>query len=72
MATKCENCDRLLGALANIAEARGRFSRNPLTYAENTIKDMVEIAQTALIPPPGKPGARSDARAPGGGETDDA
>lgn len=35
-------------ALAEIAEGKGRFSRDPLTHASNTVEDMKAIAVAAL------------------------
>ncbi len=34
-------------ALFTIAQGRGRFSRDPMTHAENTIEDMKRIATAA-------------------------
>jgi hypothetical protein len=39
---------RLREALEKITEGRGRFSRDRLTFAENTIEDMKAIAHDAL------------------------
>ena len=39
-------------ALAEIAEGRGAFNRDPLRHAENCINEMVAIAQRALNPEP--------------------
>jgi hypothetical protein len=36
-------------ALAIISEGRGRFSRDPLTHADNTIEDMKAHAAKALV-----------------------
>lgn len=59
----CSDCDRtfpadlatmtirakyLEDALQQISEGRGRFSRDPLTHASNTIDDMMAIAVGAL------------------------
>lgn len=35
-------------ALKKIAEGRGRYSRDPLTHADNTIEDMKAVASAAL------------------------
>jgi len=35
-------------ALKRISKAEGRFSRDPLTHATNTIEDMVEIADAMI------------------------
>lgn len=35
-------------ALQEIEKGMGRFSRDPLTHAENTIEDMQKIAHAAL------------------------
>jgi len=40
--------DELIEALQAIARAEGRYSRDPLTHASNTIDDMVALANTAL------------------------
>jgi hypothetical protein len=40
--------DRLRDALQRITERKGRFSRDPLTHASNTIEDMAGIAERAL------------------------
>lgn len=45
----------LTKALAEIAEGRGAFSRDPLTHAENTIDSMKEIARAALAATEGDP-----------------
>lgn len=39
---------RLRGALGEIAKGEGRFSRDPLTHAGNTIEDMIALAKAAL------------------------
>jgi len=38
----------LLAALEDIAEGVGRFSKDPLTHAENCIEDMKAIARAAI------------------------
>jgi len=38
----------LEGSLREIAKGEGRFSRDPLTHATNTIEDMKAIAEAAL------------------------
>ena len=40
--------ERLRAALSEIAEGRGAFSRDPLTHADNCIRDMKQIAESAL------------------------
>ncbi len=45
---------RLHEALQKILEGRGRYSRDRLTHAENTIEDMLALARAALLPPPEK------------------
>ena len=42
--------DRLRKALEEIAKGEGRFSRDPLTHANNTVQDMKAIALAALNP----------------------
>ena len=39
---------QLLEALREIAKGEGRFSRDPLTHASNTIEDMKAIAEAAI------------------------
>ena len=39
---------RLREALKEIAKVEGRYSRNPLTHASNTIEDMQDLAIAAL------------------------
>jgi hypothetical protein len=52
LATKCRDLhDRLenaLAALREIARGEGRFSRDPLEHASNTIEDMKRLATDAL------------------------
>lgn len=50
-AERDEEVGRLRAALVEIAEGRGRFSRNPLLHAENTIEDMKNAANGALHQP---------------------
>lgn len=38
----------LLEALQQIAEGKGRFSRDPLTHASNTVEDMKALAEAAI------------------------
>jgi hypothetical protein len=38
----------LLEALRQVAEGKGRFSRDPLTHADNTIEDMKALAIAAI------------------------
>ena len=38
----------LLDALLEIAKGEGAFSLDPLTFANNTIENMIEIANTAI------------------------
>ena len=38
----------LLAALREITKGEGAFSRDPLTFANNTIENMKEIANTAI------------------------
>ncbi len=45
---KAEN-EKLREALIQIAKGEGRFSRDPLTHASNTIEDMKALADTALL-----------------------
>lgn len=45
---RADEITRLKGALRKIAEGRGRFSRDPLTFATNVIEDMKGIATSAL------------------------
>jgi DNA repair exonuclease SbcCD ATPase subunit len=40
--------NRLRAALEEIAKGEGRYSKDPLTHASNTIEDMIEIAREAL------------------------
>lgn len=40
--------ERLREALEEIAEGKGRFSRDSLQHAENAIEDMKALARTAL------------------------
>ncbi len=42
--------DALADALREISEGKGRFSKDPLTHASNTIEDMCEIARAAINP----------------------
>ena len=35
-------------ALREIAKGKGAYSMDPLTHAENTIRDMIGLATTAL------------------------
>jgi hypothetical protein len=48
--------DSLVEALERIAAGEGRYSRDPLTHATNTVEDMQTIARDALAslaaPPP--------------------
>ena len=39
----------LEAALRKIARGEGRYSRDTLTFATNTIEDMVKVAQDALL-----------------------
>lgn len=39
---------RLKEALREIMKGEGRFNRDPLIHASNTIEDMIEIAREAL------------------------
>ena len=41
-------------ALKEISEGKGRFSRDPLTHAENCIEDMKNLALKALAKAEGK------------------
>ena len=43
-----QEVNRLRTALSEIAEGRGRFSRDPFEHASNTIEDMKAIAVAAL------------------------
>ncbi len=43
-----DDIQRLRAALTEIAKGEGRYSRNPLTHAENTIVDMRSLATAAL------------------------
>src|SRR3990167_11034108 len=52
---KCPYCERLnvanarlIEALKEISEGKGRYSMDKLTHAENTIQDMKEIAKQAI------------------------
>ena len=45
---------KLLEALQEITEGKGRFSLDHLTHAENTIEDMKEIARAAIAAAEGK------------------
>lgn len=47
--------NRLMDALKEISKGMGRFSRDPLTHADNTIEDMKRLANKALE---GKPLSR--------------
>jgi hypothetical protein len=38
----------LLEALRKIEQGEGRFSRDPLTHASNTIEDMIAVARAAI------------------------
>lgn len=38
----------LVAALTQITKGEGRFSRDPLTHASNTIEDMIQLAERAL------------------------
>ena len=38
----------LLAALQEVAEGAGRYSKDPLTHAENCIEDMKAIARSAI------------------------
>lgn len=40
--------DELRKALQAISRGEGRFSRDPLTHASNTIEDMIDLANAAL------------------------
>jgi hypothetical protein len=47
----CPNCRyvaTLLKALSEIEKGEGRYSRDPLTHASNTIEDMRELARAAV------------------------
>ncbi len=44
----------LYEALVQIAKGEGRFSRDPLTHASNTIEDMKLLAKSALALAEGK------------------
>ena len=44
----CNSFYALLDALMEIAKGEGAFSRDPLTFANNTIENMKEIANTAI------------------------
>ena len=46
----------LLEALKEIAKGEGAFSLDPLTFAENTIENMKEIAQAAIAKVEAEPG----------------
>lgn len=39
---------RMVEALVTISKGEGRFSRDPLTHADNTIEDMKKVATDAL------------------------
>ena len=47
---RVEAAERLREALTIIARGEGRYSRDPLTHASNTIEDMVQVATAALTP----------------------
>ena len=38
----------MLAALKEIAKGEGKFNRDPLTHANNTIENMINIAQDAI------------------------
>jgi hypothetical protein len=47
----CPNCRyvaTLQEALSEIEKGEGRYSRDPLTHASNTIEDMRELARAAV------------------------
>ena len=44
----CPYCEPLLAALKEIAKGEGKFNRDPLTHANNTIENMINIAQDAI------------------------
>lgn len=46
--TDCIHCRTLIAALRQIAKGEGRYSRNKLTHAGNTIDDMTAIALSAI------------------------
>ena len=53
---KCPECPEkdkkimmLLGALKEIAKGEGAFSLDPLKHAGNTVENMKEIAQNAIV-----------------------
>lgn len=45
---RCERNEKLERALREIAKGEGPFSRDPLTFAGNTIEAMKELADAAL------------------------
>lgn len=44
----CDEIRRLRAALTEIAKGEGRFSRDPLEHASNTVDDMKAMARKAL------------------------
>jgi hypothetical protein len=46
-----ERAERYAAALREIQEGKGKFSRDPLTHASNTIDDMKALARAALAEP---------------------
>jgi hypothetical protein len=42
------SADDLLKALREIAKGEGRYSRDPLEHASNTIEDMKALAEKAI------------------------
>ncbi len=44
----CNHHDELVAALREIAKTEGRFNRNQLIHAENTVQDMQALAVEAL------------------------
>jgi hypothetical protein len=53
LAASLRELSRLRDALRSIAKGEGRFNRDPLTHASNTIEDMIAIAEAALGDQPG-------------------
>ena len=44
----CAAAPEMLTALKEIAKGEGRFSRDPMTHAQNTIEDMLHIANVVI------------------------
>ena len=44
----CDVIARLSDALRTITKGEGRYSRDPLTHADNTIADLIAVAESAL------------------------